>query len=129
MRRGGEGGFLTVQFVAVVGMSFLLFAMLAEVLVAGYGRASVRAALDEAVRAAVRMPDADALVQATCLQQARQRLDALAGGRLGDGVTVACTVGENRVVAQADATWPAWTPLLPAWTVSATATALRREQP
>lgn len=123
-RPGGEDGFLTVQFVAVAALSLVLFTLLAEVLVTGYGRAAVRAALDEAARTASRLP-AGAPAEQVCTQHGRQTLDALVGGRLGAAVTVRCEVTATRVVARADAVWAPWVPLHPPWELSLTATALR----
>jgi hypothetical protein len=47
-----QGGFVTAQFVVVVGLSLLFFTMMANVIVFMYGRGVVRAALEEGVRAA-----------------------------------------------------------------------------
>ena len=53
MRRRGEGGFTTIQYVVATGFSLLLFVLAANLLVGLYERGAVRDALDEGVRAGV----------------------------------------------------------------------------
>ena len=53
MRRNGEHGFTTIQYVVATGFSLLLFVLVANLLVDLYERGAVRDALDEGVRAGV----------------------------------------------------------------------------
>lgn len=116
-----ETGFLTVQFVAAVGLSLVLFTVLANLVVYGYARGVVRAALDEGVRSASRV-DGDA---ATCQARAEAVLADLLGGPMGDGVTLRCE-GRRAV---ADVTLQPWVPGVPAWRFSLAADAVAEEAP
>ena len=107
-----------------VALSLLLFVMLANVLVAGYARGVLRAAVDEGARAASRAT-AD---PATCDTRASAALDQLLG-TLAQGATVHCTVGSDRVVATGSMVVPAWLPAVPAFTFDVGAVAVRENTP
>jgi hypothetical protein len=113
---------VTVQFVAVVGLSLVLLVLVADVCVHLYARAAVRDALDEGVRAAAVAGGDDA----TCERRARDVLHGLLRGSLGRRVRVECRVDGPWVVARARGSFP---PFLPsfgvAWPADATALALR----
>jgi hypothetical protein len=117
-----ERGFTTVQYVAATAFSLLLLMLLANLLVDLYARGAVREALDEATRAAVPVdarPDA-------CERRARDVLDGLLHGPVGDGVVVACSVGADRVHVHADVRLRSWLPrLAPAWEFTLDASARR----
>jgi hypothetical protein len=118
----GAGGFVTVQFVASVALSLVLLVLLANVLVAGYARGVVRAALDEGVRAGARAEEATA----ECARRAAAVLDDLLGGPLRAGVEpVACSVDAERVRASTRAVVSAWLPGMRDWAFEVTATATR----
>lgn len=119
------GGFVTIQFVAVAGLSLLLVVVLANVVVFGYGRGVVRAALDEGVRAGSRV-DAGA---AECLERAQGVLDDLLAGPLGDGVAVACSDDGGFVRAEATVRFAAWLPPVPDWSFTLAATAVKERLP
>lgn len=119
------GGFVTVQFVAAVGLSLVLLTMLANLVVFQYGRGVVRAALDEGVRTASRA----GAPTAECHRRAGAVLDDLLGGAMGRDVTVDCRLAGPMVVADAQVTFRGWLPTVPDWTFTATATAVREQAP
>lgn len=124
--RKGECAFVTVQFVAVVAFTLVLFVMVANVLVWSYGRGVVRAALDEGARAGARGADP---VQ-ECQARARAVLSDLLGGAMGAQVeAVRCVEAGDRVVAATTARFEGWLPLVPGWTVHAQALATRELPP
>lgn len=119
-------GFVTVQFVAAVALTLLLFVMLANVLVWSYARGVVRAALDEGARAGARAVDA----AGECEARAAAVMDDLLGGAMGQQVQpVRCADRGDRVVASVTARFPAWLPAVPAWTLRAEALATREAPP
>lgn len=116
---------MTVQYVLATAFTLVLLVVAVNVLVDLYVRAAVRDALDEGARAAVPI-GTDAT---TCERRARTVVAALARGRVGRGVTVACRVAGEWVVADADLTLPSFVPwLVPGWHVDLRALA-RRELP
>jgi hypothetical protein len=121
----GQGGFVSIPFVAAAGLSLIVLTMVANLVVFQYAHGVVRAALDEGARAGSR---AGATV-ADCLERATGVLDDLLSGELGTGVVVACDVRGDRVVATAEATFSGWLPGIPDWTVSLAATAVKESFP
>ncbi len=120
-----EDGFLTVQFVAAVGLSMLMLVALANLVAFQYGRGVVRAALDEGVRSGAR---ASAGI-AECEARARSVLDGLLGGAMGDGVMLRCTDDGATVAATAEVTFPGWTPMVPPWSFEVSAVSHRETYP
>jgi hypothetical protein len=108
-----------VQFVAAVGLSLVVFAMIANLLVFSYGRGAVRAALDEGVRAGSRAAGS----VAECQSRAEQTLGGLLGGPMGAGVQISCGVDPAGVSARADVAFSAWVPGVPDWAFSLEASA------
>ncbi len=125
-RADGSGGFLTIQYVLAVGLSLVLLAQIMNLLVVGYGRGAVRAALDEGVRAAsVAQGDAG-----QCLARSEAVLRDLLGGTMGEGVgPIGCVVTEDRVRAEVDAVFAAWLPGVPAYGFSVRAEILKEAAP
>ena len=122
-----QGGFLTVQFVAAVGLSLLLLVMLANVIVVQYGGGVVRAAVDEGVRRGSRAGPA---AVAECQERAAAVVADLLGGGMGVGVApITCADLGDRVTAETAASFPAWLPGLPDWSLTARAVAVREEEP
>lgn len=118
-------GSVTIQFVWAVGLTLVLLTVVANLVAFQYGRGVVRAALDEAVRAGSRAT----ATEATCTERAAAALRDLLGGAMGDEVTVACADRGDRVVADATATFRGWLPLVPDWTFTAGATAVKERDP
>lgn len=104
-----DGGFATPQFLVAVGLSLLLLASFANVLVQQYALAAVRAALDEGARAGS-LADAGA---AHCTRRANEAADGLLGGSYRRGVRLACTLEGGRVHARARVRLRGWAPLVP----------------
>lgn len=124
-RDAPEAGFLTVQFVAAVGLSLVMFTALVNLVAFQYGRGVVRAALDEGVRAGSRATASDL----ECLQRIRSTLSDLLGGAMGAGVRVDCRQDGEQVVASASATFRGWLPLVPDWRFGLLASARRERAP
>ncbi|HVM00774.1 MAG TPA: hypothetical protein VM324_15905 [Egibacteraceae bacterium] len=120
-----EGGFVTVQYVAVVGLSLLFVVMLANLVVFQYGRGVVRAALDEGARAGTRTTAG----AAECEARAGDVLADLLGGAMGAGVRLRCADDGDLVRASADVVFVGWLPAVPDWRFTAEATASRRPAP
>lgn len=120
---GHDGGFLTVQFLLVVGLSLVLFTLAANLVVFQYGRGVVRAALDEGARAGSRtgqgVPD--------CQQRADDALDDLLGGAMRSGVSVTCAHLTPHMVARGQATFAGWLPAMPDYSFSAVAQVVSEE--
>ena len=108
-------------------MSLIAFTAMVNVVVAGYGRGVVRAALDDGVRAGSR---AGSTAVALCEDRVRATLDDLLGGTLGDGVRFrGCTVTDVGVSAAADVTFQGWMPAVPDWRFEVGASAVMRGGP
>jgi hypothetical protein len=117
-----ERGLATVQYVATVGVSLLFLVLFANLLVDLYARGAIRDALDEGVRAAAPAGTDPGV----CEARAREVLEGLLRGPLGDDVRVACAVEGSTMVATADATLPSWLPaFVPSWSVSSRASMQR----
>lgn len=131
-RAAGADGYLTVQYLVVVGLSLVLFTALANLVVFQYARGVVRAALDEGARAGARTVNTAttaATAATACETRARAARDGLVTGRLADGIELTCTVAADVVMAQADVRLAGWLPLVPDWSYQATATAVREVAP
>jgi hypothetical protein len=118
----GEGGFLTVQYVLAVGLSFLLLVLVANLLVDLYARAAVRDALEEGTRAVV---PADA-VPAACVDRAESVMQNLLRGPIGRDIHIRCETDAGSVTATAEVRLPSWLPgLTPDWRFASRALAVR----
>lgn len=124
--RGGarlsrDDGLTSVQFVLAVALSLLLTVGLFDVAVTQYGVGVVRAGLEEGARAGSRV----GATAATCASTVRSWLDDALGGARGAGVRVDCTSTATAVRATATATWDAWLPGVPAWSIELSAVRAR----
>lgn len=120
-----DRGFVTVQYVAVTGLSLLLVVVMVNLVVFQYGRGVVRAALDEGVRAGARATAGSE----ECEARARDVLADLLGGAMGAGVTLRCTDTGSTLQATADVVFHGWLPSVPDWRFSAEASAVREQAP
>ena len=110
---------MTVQYVATVGLSFILLVLFANLLVDLYARGAVRDALDEGVRAAAPAGGG----RHECEERAREVMDGLLHGTLGRDVHVSCEGDGTTMVAHAEGRLPSWLPfVVPPWRLSLTAT-------
>lgn len=122
--RPNESAFATVEFMVAVAFSFLLLVMVANLILVQYGRGVVRAAVDEGARAGARF-EVDAVD--TC----EARVDAVIGtlGKMGNDVTVSCTLTDEQVRATATASFEGWLPVVPTFTEEASALARKEVAP
>jgi hypothetical protein len=123
--RHDDRGASSAAFVAGMGFTFLVFVGLANLITYQYGRGAVRSAVDQAAHAGSRA----SATEATCQQRARDTLDSLIGGPLGNQVTVTCTDDGDQVRATATATFNGWIELIPDWTFTVTATSTKETAP
>lgn len=100
--RRDEVGALIPATVWAMAVSLLILALLMQVFIESYGKAAVRASLDDGVRAGSGV-DGSPIV---CEERARERLQGLLGGTMGDGVRIACAELDGRAVAHADVQFP-----------------------
>jgi hypothetical protein len=122
VRRRGERGFTTIQYVVATGFSLLLFVMVANLLVDLYEQGAVRDALDEGVRAGVPVgTSAD-----DCLVRAHDVVQSIASGSSLRVLDLSCVPDGERVVATARVSLRSWFPmLLPDWRMTLRASAHR----
>jgi hypothetical protein len=124
-RAVAERGEVVLASTYTIALSLLLFVMLANVIVAMYGRGVVRAALDEGVRTGSRAPYG----AAQCQQRVSEVLAQLLGGAMGDGVTFACEETAGEIVAAATVTFDGWLPLVPDLAFDVGASAVKERAP
>lgn len=124
-RRGSEGGFITIEYVAAVALSLVALVAITNLAVFEYGQGVVRTAVDQGVREGARAPAPSAL--ATCRQAAQQVIDDLLGGRsgsMGASVAITCSRSGGLLDAAATASFAPWLRPLPRWSFSSRATAV-----
>jgi hypothetical protein len=103
-----------------------VFVALANLVVDLYARGAVRAAVDEAARAAAPV---DVSLDA-CERRARDVLDGLLGAQMRSGVQVECSDAPGSVRARAEVVLPSWLPaVVPDWSFSITGTAVKEREP
>ena len=86
----GDAGATFITLVMATGVVLVLLTGIIQVIVFQYGKGTVRAALDEAARAAARADGSTEI----CQERAANVLGDLLGGEMGDGV--ACDVQRRR---------------------------------
>lgn len=123
--RRREGGYVTVEFVAVVAFSLLLLVMLANLIVIQYGRGVLRAAAEEGAQTGSRL--FAGVVE--CELRASEVIAAGLGGPMGDGVAVSCTTGSGTIVATVTYSFEPWLPLVPVFSGSEESVAVKEELP
>ena len=114
-----------MQYVVAVGMSLVVFVMLANVLVDRYERGAIVAAADEGARAGATI-DAGT---AECEQRARQVVDALLGPRDAGTALLRCRLVGGSMRATVEARLASWFPLVPDWNVAVTGSAPKERAP
>lgn len=128
MRSASEpDGFVTIGHLLATLLSMVAFTAMINIVVAGYGRGVVRAALDEGVRAGSRAgPDAVVV----CDRRVRGVLDDLLGGTFGRDVTFpGCQLHGDRMEAHADVVFRGWMPAVPDWRFQLRSSAVVRGAP
>lgn len=96
----------SVQFLLAAALSLTVFLTLANLVVVQYGRGAMRSALDQGARAG-----AMARSEQLCETVARDVLDQLLGGRMGDSVSLRCVAEDGLMAASATALFESWTPM------------------
>lgn len=129
VRRTSEAGFVTLQYVWVIATSLVLFTLVANVVVVQYGRAVVRSALDDGVRAGARVTTSLLEAELACERAAEETRRDLLGGRLGDGVAVDCLPAAGEMRAEARSVFASWFPAVPDWSFTDRAVAVQEEAP
>lgn len=121
-----ERGFVTAQYLVVIAFTLFLLTSFLNVLVFQYGRGVVRGAFDAGARAG----SPAGATEADCLAAVDRYLDQLLGGSLGDSVNPTCSeVGGFMIVSDPEIVFPGWTALVPDWTFSAEARAVKEQLP
>jgi hypothetical protein len=113
-----------MSFVIVCVLVLGLVTMVIEVLCDQYGRAVVRHAINEGVRAGSR----DGAGVPECQAAAARVLNGGLGGTMGQDIQIVCTINGNEVIATATGRWSGWLPVSPAWNINNTATAAKQDQ-
>lgn len=103
----------TIQYVVAVGMSLVLFVLLANLVVDEYGRGVARAAVDEGARAGANV-DASSR---DCELRGHDVVASLLGRALTRSVRFSCQEVGGSMRAEAVMTFRSWMPLIPDWTV------------
>jgi hypothetical protein len=114
-----------VAALLTMGLVFFAFIGMANYVVYQYGRGAVRSAVDQAAQAGSR---ASASTE-TCEARAAEALDSLAGGSLGDDITVSCSDNGQYVTATATATFQGWLDVIPDYTFTVDAVATTEHAP
>ena len=119
-----DRGATFITLVMATGVVLVLLTGIIQVIVFQYGKGTVRAALDEAARAAGRAP---ASVE-TCQARAANVLDDLLGGAMGDGVHVLCADAGDRILVTATVHFDGWFGSLTDYDTTLTASAAKENQ-
>lgn len=128
-RGTADAGFVTVQYVWVIATSLLLLTLVANVVLVQYGRAVVRSALDDGVRAGARVTASTEEAELVCERTADAVRRDLLGGRLGDGIMLDCVPHAGELRAEATSRFGSWFPAVPDWTFTDRAVAVREVAP
>ena len=120
----GDHGATFITLIMATGIVLVLLTGIIQVIMFQYGKGTVRAALDEAARAAARAPNS----VETCQVRAANVLDDLLGGEMGKGVHVSCTDAGNRIVVTASVHFAGWFGSLTDYDATLTASAAKENQ-
>lgn len=123
-RRGPDGGFLTIQYVAAAALSLLLLTLVVNAIVFGYARSVARTAVADGARSGARTGSSSA-----CRDAATDVVTDLLGPALAGGISFACERDADRTLARADVRLRPWLPLLPTWRFTEEAAVPNEELP
>jgi hypothetical protein len=115
----------TIQYVAAIGLSLVVFVTMANFVVDLYARGVVRSAIDEGARAGAAI-DSSA---ADCERRAGDVLAGLLGRAPGRSVDVSCREVDGAVHADAGVVLPGWIPGVPAWSFTVDASVVKEMAP
>lgn len=99
-----ESGATVPASVWAMGVAVLVMVGLMQLFVESYGKAAVRASLDDGVRIG---SSVDGTPQ-QCESTARERMRGLLGGSMGRGVHITCGESDDWSVSHADVSFPSW---------------------
>src|SRR5690606_27244831 len=99
-----DRGAALISLVVATGVVLILLTGIIQVITFQYGKGTVRAALDEGARAGARSTTS----VPTCQERAADVLADLLGGPMGDGVSVVCADGGDRIIATATVHFDGW---------------------
>lgn len=119
-----DRGVTSVQFLLASALALVLFVAMANVVVVHYGRAAIRSALEQGVRAG--SLDGDGVV---CSEKIAEVLSQLLAGRMSDDLEVSCATSGDVMAATATAVFRSWTPLSPDFVVEVNSRALIEAPP
>jgi hypothetical protein len=125
LRAADDRGIQAAELSVVLTITLVLFATLLNGAFVVYGKAVVRAALHEGVRAGSVAPSG----AAECQQRIGDALDNMLGPHYRSGVTFSCTATDTRVVATADATLRGFVPGVPDVSLQLDASAVKEQDP
>lgn len=128
-RGSSSDGFVTVQYVWVIATSLFLFTLVANVVLVQYGRAVVRTALDDGVRAGARVTASAEAAELACERTADSTRRDLLAGAFGDGIAVDCVPGAGEMRAVATSVFASWFPAVPDWSFTDRAVAVQEHAP
>ena len=114
---------MTLPTVYGIGLTLVLFVVIANLVVHQYGHGALRAVADEAVRVGARTTGGATDALAACRRTAEIRRFGLLSERLGQDAVVRCGLDGDRIVATAEATFRGWLPLVPDWRPAVSASA------
>jgi len=109
-RQAEEFGFISVEILGAVFLSFLVLVALMNIIVVQYGLGVVRAAADEGARSGARL-NSGASATAACEARAADVLQSI--GRLADASS-GCTVDGDQVRSVVNVRFEPWFPGVPA---------------
>lgn len=119
--RDDEQGLTSVGILMAVMFTLIVAVAVVNLFLFLYGQGATRAAIDEGVRAGSRVNAGEVV----CEQRAREALDGLMPGPLGDGVNVVCVAAGGELVAIADVTLESPLPGIPSWSFRMEARAIQ----
>ena len=124
-RGRSDRGATSAVALLTIGLVFYAFIAMSNYVVYWYGRGVVRTAVDQAAQAGSRASASTA----TCEGRAGEAVDSLAGGSLGDDITVSCADDGQLVTATATATFQGWLDIIPDYTFTVDAVATKEHAP
>ena len=119
-----DRGAALISLIVATGIVLVLLTGVIQVIAFQYGKGTVRAALDEGARAGSRSVEP----VAACEARAADVLGDLLGGPMGDGVSVTCADGGDRVVATAVVHFDGWFGRLTGYDATLVASAAKEGQ-
>jgi hypothetical protein len=115
----------TIQYVAAVALSLIVFVAMANFVVDVYARGVVRSAIDEGARAGAALDSSSA----DCERRVREVLADLLAEAAGRSVQVSCREIDRAMHARAGVVLPGWIPGVPAWSFTVEGSVVKEQVP